>query len=138
MTQEKNKREDIITELKKQGLRITSQRKLLLDVILENECSCCKEIYYQAVKKDPGIGAATVYRMVKTLEEIGIISRKNLYRIACDEVCGLQNGCVLILKNKEQISLSAEDFGEAMELILKKKGYEEESRVDSILIKEYA
>ena len=71
----------IISELKKNGCRITSQRKLLIDVILQDECSCCKEIYYKAAKRDPSIGMATVYHMVKTLEEAGLIQRKNMYRI---------------------------------------------------------
>ena len=69
----------IISRLKQQGCRITKQRLMLLDVILEEDCSSCKEIYYKAVKKDPKIGAATVYRMVNTLEEIGAINRKNMY-----------------------------------------------------------
>ena len=73
----------IISELKKNGCRITSQRKLLIDVILQDECSCCKEIYYKASMKDPGIGMATVYRMVNMLERIGAISRKNMYKVAC-------------------------------------------------------
>jgi len=75
----------IIQELKKRGCRITSQRRLLIDVILQDECSCCKEIYYRASKKDPSIGMATVYRMVKTLEDAGLIQRKNMYRIDCDD-----------------------------------------------------
>ena len=75
---------DLITEkLKEKGLRITRQRKILLDIILEGECSCCKEIYYRASALDPKIGVATVYRMVNTLESIGAISRKNMYRVAC-------------------------------------------------------
>lgn len=53
-------------------------------MILQDECCCCKEMYYQALEKDPTIGMATVYRMVKTLEEIGLIQRKNLYRIDGD------------------------------------------------------
>lgn len=44
---------------------------------------CCKEIYYRASALDPKIGVATVYRMVNTLESIGAISRKNMYRVAC-------------------------------------------------------
>ena len=71
----------ILRELKKNGCRITSQRKVLIDVILRDECCSCKEIYYQAIKDDPTIGMATVYRMVKTLEEAGLIKRKNMYRI---------------------------------------------------------
>ncbi|MDD3251506.1 MAG: transcriptional repressor [Lachnospiraceae bacterium] len=76
----------IIQELKKSGCRITTQRQLLIDIILKDECSCCKEIYYRAAKKDPSIGMATVYRMVKTLEEAGLIQRKNMYRIDCEAV----------------------------------------------------
>ena len=58
---------------------------MLLDIILEEECSCCKEIYYKASKLDNKIGAATVYRMVNTLEEIGAISRKNMYKIESEK-----------------------------------------------------
>ena len=76
-----DKKAYIIQELKKNGCRITNQRKLLIDIILKDECCCCKEIYYQAAKKDPSIGMATVYRMVKTLEETGLIKRKKMYRI---------------------------------------------------------
>lgn len=81
----KDKKAYIIQELKKNGCRITNQRSLLIDIILQDECCCCKEIYYQAVKKDATIGMATVYRMVKTLEETGLIHRKNMYRIEVGE-----------------------------------------------------
>jgi Fur family ferric uptake transcriptional regulator len=76
-----NKQEIILEQLRKKGFRITEQRKLLIDVILEDECSSCKEIYYKTVKKDSTVGIATVYRMVKTLEDLGLINRKNLYQI---------------------------------------------------------
>ena len=79
------KKSYILQELRKNGCRITNQRQLLIDIILHDECCCCKEIYYQAIKKDPTIGMATVYRMVKTLEETGLIKRKNLYRIQVEE-----------------------------------------------------
>lgn len=74
-------RQLILEELKKRNCRITAQRKLIIDIILENKCSCCKEIYYQAIKKDATIGIATVYRMLALLEEIGAIDRKNMYQI---------------------------------------------------------
>lgn len=80
-----DKKSYILRELRKNGCRITSQRKVLIDVILRDECCSCKEIYYQAIKEDPTIGMATVYRMVKTLEEAGLIKRKNMYRIDLDE-----------------------------------------------------
>ena len=53
----------ILQKLKESGCRITRQRKMLLDVILNEDCSSCKEIYYKAIKKDPAIGIATVYRL---------------------------------------------------------------------------
>lgn len=69
---------EIIDRLKGKGLRITNQRKVLIDTILENECSSSKEIYYNAVKKDPNIGMATVYRMIKVLEEVEVIEKRKL------------------------------------------------------------
>ena len=73
------RRDRILAELKRNGFRITNQRKLLVDIILSDECSCCKEIYYMASKKDPTIGLATVYRMVGVLEEMGFLSRGYRY-----------------------------------------------------------
>lgn len=83
MSAEQQEQKQIIIErLKEDGCRITKQRLMLLDIILEDECSSCKEIYYRASKKDPSIGAATVYRMINTLEDIGAISRKYMYKIS--------------------------------------------------------
>ena len=39
-------REIVIQRLKEQGCRITKQRMVLLDIILNENCSSCKEIYY--------------------------------------------------------------------------------------------
>ena len=46
-------KENIIQKLKERGCRITKQRLMLLDIILEENCSCCKEIYYRASRIDP-------------------------------------------------------------------------------------
>ena len=35
--------------------------------------------------KDSSIGTATVYRMINTLEDIGVISRRSIYEIAVDD-----------------------------------------------------
>ena len=56
-----SKKEQIIEKLKENGCRITKQRKMLIDIILENECSSCKEIFYKASQADEKIGVATVY-----------------------------------------------------------------------------
>ena len=70
-------REQIISELKRRGKRMTDQRKIMLDV----RWSSCKEIDYEASKRDPGIGKATVYRMIAVLEEIGVLNRCRQYSL---------------------------------------------------------
>ena len=72
----KMQEEMIFQKLKNMGCRITKQRQILLNIILQEECASCKEIYYKARKEDGKIGAATVYRTINLLEEIGAISRK--------------------------------------------------------------
>ena len=74
-------KELMVEKLREKGCRITKQRLMLLDIILAEEYTNCKEIYYNASRLDPGIGSATVYRMVNLLEEIGAISRRNMYKI---------------------------------------------------------
>lgn len=74
-------KELILRKLRERGFRITRQRCILLDIILGEEFSCCKEIYYKASKMDKNVGVATVYRMINTLEEIGAISRKDIYKV---------------------------------------------------------
>ena len=59
----KMQREIILTKLKEKGCRITKQRLRLIDIILQNECSSCKEIFYRALEEDDKLGVATVYRI---------------------------------------------------------------------------
>lgn len=122
----------IIDEMKRQGLRITNQRILVIDIILSNECSCCKEIFYQASRIDPTIGIATVYRMLKILEEIGVLDRKNLYRIVCDKPKVLLTGVELELSNQERIKLSSEEMKMALSHWMKTKGIMNQSEISNI------
>ena len=69
-------KKEIMEQLRNQGFRITRQRKLLIDIILGEACSCCKEVYVLASKRDPGIGMATVYRTVDALERVGALKQR--------------------------------------------------------------
>ena len=51
----------------------------MVEVIADKKVGDFKEIYFEISKKDPGIGQATVYRMLLTLEEIGAIQRVQGY-----------------------------------------------------------
>ena len=99
-------RSAIVDRLRREGCRITKQRKIILDIILQEECTCCKEIYFLASKKDPNIGMATVYRMINLLEEIGALKRKSAYRI-CDEQ-GQVPVCCVQLDDQTNIRLDNE------------------------------
>ena len=73
--------QEVLNQLKKVGYRITEQRKLLLHIILNNEYSSCKEIYYAAKKQDDKVGIATVYRTVQLLEDMELIHKEMVVRI---------------------------------------------------------
>ena len=109
----------IISKLRERGCRITRQRRIILDIILDEDCSCCKEIYYKACKQDSSIGAATVYRMVNTLEEIGVINRKNMYKytgsdideeLECVPCCRMELDDGTVLLPNERYPLEKELF----------------------------
>ena len=133
MEQTVMQRDMVISRLKERGCRITKQRLLLLDIILKNEFASSKEIYYMASQVDKGIGAATVYRMVNTLEDIGAISRKNMYRIACGMNCEQENACVIELNDGTEISLSGTKWNQVIQAGLQACGYLNGKKVQSVI-----
>ncbi len=122
-------KERIIQTLKERGCRITRQRKRLIDLIMENEYSCCKEIYYQAVQEDGSIGMATVYRMVKILEEIGAISRNNMYTISRENEQEGCPACTIELEDHTEIALSGEQWHQVVKRGLSACGYAADQNV---------
>lgn len=128
-------REMILDKLKEKGCRITKQRLNLIGIILENECSSCKEIFYRALEQDEKMGVATVYRMVNLLEEIGAISRKNMYKVAYSENCAMENACTIELDDGTVHQLSAKKWNSVIQFGLKACGYLKEQKVTSVAIK---
>lgn len=116
-------REMIIRSLRERGCRITRQREILLDIILDSEYSCCKEIYYKASQRDENIGTATVYRMIKTLEEIGAITRNNMYKISCSGCEAGEEQCVIELDDDTAIELSPHQWKQVVKCGLNVCGY---------------
>lgn len=129
----KMQKDIILQMLKKKGCRITKQRMMLLDIILEEDCSCCKEIYYKASKIDPKIGTATVYRMINTLEEIGAISRKNMYKVHCTESYE-ENGDTFSVEfdDNSVINMPAKKWNQIIEKGLAACGYIDNQTVKSV------
>lgn len=127
-------KESVLKTLKDKGCRITNQRKVLLDVILDEECTSCKEIYYKAVEIDPNIGAATVYRMVNLLEDIGAISRRNIYKISCNLDSVKDNACTIELDDNMVYHLSRTEWNSVIMKGLKACGYLDNQKVNRIVI----
>ncbi|NLY67441.1 MAG: transcriptional repressor [Tissierellia bacterium] len=70
---------DVKEILKEEGYKLTTQRKAILDAILENhEKHLNPEEIYNIVKlKCPDIGIATVYRTLQLFEKLNIVCRVN-------------------------------------------------------------
>ena len=125
-------RSAIVDRLRREGCRITKQRKIILDIILQEECTCCKEIYFLASKKDPNIGMATIYRMINLLEEIGALKRKSAYRL-CDEQTGVPICCVQ-LDDQTNIRLDNEKLRKIIEKGMESCGYLQSRRVRHVSV----
>jgi len=67
------------SKLKEEGYKLTTQRRVILDVILENQGRHMspEEIYDRVKDKYPEIGLATVYRTLQLLEQLKIVYKLN-------------------------------------------------------------
>ncbi len=130
-----NEEEIIIRKLKEHGYRITKQRKMLLRIILSDQCSSCKEIYYKAAERDPSIGPATVYRMINTLEEIGVINRGNMYRITREESAEELASYMIEFDDNTSLKLSAKKWNQIIQSGLEACGYAENREIRNVTAK---
>ena len=71
--------DEVKEKFKKEGYKLTTQRRVILDAIIENqEKHLNPEEIYDIVKiKYPEIGIATVYRTLQLLEKLNIINKLN-------------------------------------------------------------
>lgn len=130
------KKELILERLKEKGFRLTSQREILIDIILQEQCTSCKEIYYKALKMDSQIGIATVYRMINILEEINAINRQNMYKLICSQEVASDNVCIIELENNIIYHLTSKEWYEVVKKGLEVLGYNHKSTIRAITVKE--
>ena len=119
------KQQSIEARCESAGLRMTDQRRIIAKTLQNSsDHPDVEQLYSRAVKKDPGISIATVYRTVKLFEEAGILDRvefndgrsryEDAERDHHDHLIDLQTGEILeffdneIEKLQEKIS---EKFG---------------------------
>jgi len=64
---------------RRSGMRLTPQRKAILDVLDDTAVHLDAEgVYHQAKVRDPKISLATVYRTLAVLRELGLIQQRHL------------------------------------------------------------
>lgn len=64
--------------LRKQGLKSTAQRDLIAHVFFETQQHVSiEELYIEVRKRNPRVGYATVYRMMKLLTECGLAAERH-------------------------------------------------------------
>jgi Fe2+ or Zn2+ uptake regulation protein len=78
--------------LRAAGRRLTSQRRLILEVLEESDEHLDAEALYAQVKvRDPDVSLATIYRTLAVLKEVGLVEEHRLgedhghYEAALDE-----------------------------------------------------
>ncbi len=126
-------KDKILDLFRSRGMRITKQRRLILDIVFEQECTSCKEIYYRAAKQDKNIGIATVYRMVNVLSELGVFRTNTPYRL--DHAYQTKtHGCRVILKNQSEVELSGEELLSVLTEALKRKGCEGSTEIERVVL----
>jgi len=76
MVNTKKKNRDLLSEA---GLRNTSQRQSIVDIIRRGQGHLdADEVYRRARKKQPRLSLSTVYRTLQTLKELGLVEEVHL------------------------------------------------------------
>jgi len=73
----KTQLDEIKEQLKKKGYKLTSQRRIILDSIIDNNDKhlSIEEIYNIVKGKMPEIGLATVYRTIMLLSDLRVLNK---------------------------------------------------------------
>ena len=68
-------KEDLISQLREKGLKVTSQRLAVIDALVKNRKlhPCASLIYKEARKKTKSVSLSTVYATLKEFSENGLI-----------------------------------------------------------------
>ncbi|MCK0514446.1 transcriptional repressor [Anaerobiospirillum sp. NML120448] len=67
--------EETVQKLEQSGLRMTVQRRHIIDILTKSQCTSPKELWYEARQYVPDLGIATVYRLINRLEQIGVLAK---------------------------------------------------------------
>jgi Fur family ferric uptake transcriptional regulator len=64
--------------LHEEGLRLTPQRRLVLDAVVRLQHATPEAVYADVRRTEPGLNASTVYRTLELLERLGLVRHTHL------------------------------------------------------------
>jgi Fur family transcriptional regulator, ferric uptake regulator len=70
--------DDLRSRLHEQGLRLTPQRRLVLDAVTRLRHATPEAVYAEVRSTEPGLNASTVYRTLELLERLGLVRHTHL------------------------------------------------------------
>ena len=64
--------------LHRRGMRMTPQRQLVLDALLELESATPEQVYHRVQTRTPTVNITTIYRTLELLEDLAIVRHTHL------------------------------------------------------------
>jgi Fur family transcriptional regulator, ferric uptake regulator len=108
------------------GLKMTGQRRVIAQVLSDSsDHPDVEQLYARAVKVDPHISIATVYRTVKLFEEAGITQRHDFGdgRARYEEASEAHHDHLIDVKNGKVIEFVSEEIEKLQKRIAEELGY---------------
>lgn len=121
------KRHDYEKQLRRQGVRITRQRSVILGILSETEDHPdALEIFQRAVKLDKSISLSTVYRTMKLLGDMGAIHRHAFEGgpARFEHASGDHHDHLIDIETGDVIEFRSEHIEKLQDEIAKSLGYE--------------
>jgi Fur family ferric uptake transcriptional regulator len=108
------------------GMRMTDQRRVVARVLSQSsDHPDVEELYQRAVRVDPHISIATVYRTVRLFEEAGIIARHEFRdgRSRYEEIPDSHHDHLIDMKTGAVVEFMDEEIERLQSLIAHRLGY---------------
>lgn len=119
---------DLIAFAKAHGVRLTGQRRIILEVLAASDAHPdALELHRLVAKAHPSISLATVYRTVNLLEEKGVLEKHTFAdgRSRYESTIGTHHHHHMInVETGDVIEFSSEEFERLHAEICRKHGYE--------------
>jgi Fur family ferric uptake transcriptional regulator len=115
----------ILNSLKEKGIKLTSQRKIILDIFLKlGGHVSVEEIFHEIRKRKKNIGLATIYRTFSLLKNVGLVSQREFGDgISRFEVVSSHHDHLICQKCGKVIEFKDERIEEIQEEVAKKFGF---------------